>query len=218
MRPHKLFEIFQDRKRLYTKSLVKGKKFFEERTFRDKGIEYREFDPSRSKLAAMIAKGSTNIVIREGNIILYLGSSHGYTVSFVSDMVGKEGMIFGVDPAPRVMRDFMFLVNKRENVTPLLADANHPETYKELIPKADIVFQDIAQRNQADIFIRNCKLYLKEGGYGLLAVKARSIDITKKPNDIFIQVRKEIEKVFKVIDFKILEPYQKDHCMIIIKN
>ncbi|MBT4539243.1 fibrillarin-like rRNA/tRNA 2'-O-methyltransferase, partial [Candidatus Woesearchaeota archaeon] len=65
---------------------------------------------------------------------------------------------------------------------------------------------------------RNCKLYLKEGGYGLLAVKARSIDITKKPNDIFIQVRKEIEKVFKVIDFKILEPYQKDHCMIIIKN
>ena len=218
MRPHKLFEIFQDRKRLYTKSLVKGKKFFEERTFRDKGIEYREFDPSRSKLAAMIAKGSTNIGIREGNIILYLGSSHGYTVSFVSDMVGKEGMIFGVDPAPRVMRDFMFLVNKRENVTPLLADANHPETYKELIPKADIVFQDIAQRNQADIFIRNCKLYLKEGGYGLLAVKARSIDITKKPNDIFIQVRKEIEKVFKVIDFKILEPYQKDHCMIIIKN
>ncbi|MBT5739578.1 fibrillarin-like rRNA/tRNA 2'-O-methyltransferase [Candidatus Woesearchaeota archaeon] len=218
MRPHKLFEIFQDRKRLYTKSLVKGKKFFEERTFRDKGIEYREFDPSRSKLAAMIAKGSTNIGIREGNIILYLGSSHGYTVSFVSDMVGKEGMIFGVDPAPRVMRDFMFLVNKRENIVPLLADANHPETYKELIPKADIVFQDIAQRNQADIFIRNCKLYLKEGGYGLLAVKARSIDITKKPNDIFIQVRKEIEKVFKVIDFKILEPYQKDHCMIIIKN
>ncbi|MBT4539488.1 fibrillarin-like rRNA/tRNA 2'-O-methyltransferase, partial [Candidatus Woesearchaeota archaeon] len=199
MRPHKLFEIFQDRKRLYTKSLVKGKKFFEERTFRDKGIEYREFDPSRSKLAAMIAKGSTNIGIREGNIILYLGSSHGYTVSFVSDMVGKEGMIFGVDPAPRVMRDFMFLVNKRENIVPLLADANHPETYKELIPKADIVFQDIAQRNQADIFIRNCKLYLKEGGYGLLAVKARSIDITKKPNDIFIQVRKEIEKVFKVI-------------------
>ena len=191
MRPHKLFEIFQDRKRLYTKSLVKGKKFFEERTFKDKGTEYREFDPSRSKLAAMIAKGSTNIGIREGNIILYLGSSHGYTVSFVSDMVGKEGMIFGVDPAPRVMRDFMFLVNKRENVTPLLADANHPETYKELIPKADIVFQDIAQRNQADIFIRNCKLYLKEGGYGLLAVKARSIDITKKPNDIFIQVRKE---------------------------
>ena len=82
----------------------------------------------------------------------------------------------------------------------------------------DIVYQDIAQRNQEDIFVRNCKLFLKKGGYGLLAVKARSIDVRRRPKDIFEEIRQHLEKIFTVIDYKILEPFQKDHCMIIIKN
>src|SRR3989339_738591 len=159
--PHKIFELYQEEKgrRIYTKSLLPGKAHFEERTSRDKGIEYREFDPLRSKLAAAVLKGCTNIGMRKDDIILYLGSSHGYTVSFVSDIVGKEGLIFGVDPAPRVMRDLVFLSQERKNIVPVLGDANHPETYAHRICMADVVFQDIAQRNQSDIFIRNCRLY-----------------------------------------------------------
>ena len=56
--------------------------------------------------------------------------------------------------------------------------------------------QDIAQKNQTDIFIRNCNFFLKEGGYGLLAIKARSIDVKRKSKDIFIEMRKELEKLF----------------------
>ena len=219
IQPHKLFEIYQDqRNNIYTKSLIPGKIHFDERTIREGKDEYREFDPTRSKLAAMIRKGCTNIGIRKGNVVLYLGSSHGFTCSFVSDMVGKEGLIFALDPAPRVMRDLVFLSEERNNIVPVLADANHPETYADKICLADVVFQDISQRNQAEIFLKNCDLFLKKNGYGLLSVKARSIDVKKKPPQIFQEVRREIEKHYTVIDFRILEPFEKDHCLIIVKK
>jgi len=217
--PHKIFELYSDnRKRLYTKSIFPGSAPFSETIIKQEGSEYREFEPTRSKLAAAILKGATNIGIRQGDIVLYLGVSHGYTCSFVSDIVGKDGAIFGIDPAPRVMRDLVLLADKRTNIIPLLADANHPEEYQNRICQTDIVYQDIAQRNQADIFIRNCNLFLKSGGYGLLAIKARSIDIKRKPKQLFEEIRKELEGKFTVIDYRILDPFEKDHAMIIIKK
>jgi fibrillarin-like pre-rRNA processing protein len=218
MKPHKVFEIFEDRRRIFTKSIVKGKKPFDERITKCQNSEFREFDPSRSKLSAMILKGCTNIGIRKDDIVLYLGASHGYTCSFVSDIVGKEGLIFGIDPAPRVMRDLVFLSEERQNIVPLLVNANHPEEYLDRVCLADVVYQDIAQKNQAEIFIKNCKLFLKKGGYGLLAVKAKSIDIKRKARSIFIEIREQLEKEFTVIDYRVLEPFQKEHCMIIIKK
>ena len=215
---HKIFEIYTDGRKIYTKSIVPGKVHFEEWIFKDMGSEFREFDPTRSKLAAMIMKGCTNIGIRKNDVILYLGSSHGYTPSFVSDIVGKEGLIFGLDPAPRVMRDLVFLSQDRQNIVPLLADANHPENYVDKVSQVDIVYQDVAQRNQSEIFIRNCKMFLKKGGYGLLAVKARSIDVKRRPRDIFEEIRAKLEKEFTVIDYRILEPFERDHCMIIVKK
>ncbi len=220
IKPHKVFELYQDDRgrRLYTKSITPGKIFFSEKTMREKGEEYREMDPTHSKLAAAVVKGATNIGIRKGDVVLYLGASHGYTISFVSDIVGKEGLIFGIDPAPRVMRDLVFLSQERTNVVPILADANHPEQYDRRICGVDIVYQDIAQRNQAEIFIDNCNLFLKAGGYGLLSVKARSIDVKKKSKQIFEEIRKKVEAKFTVIDYRILEPFEKDHCMIIVKK
>ncbi|PIN73453.1 fibrillin [Candidatus Woesearchaeota archaeon CG10_big_fil_rev_8_21_14_0_10_45_16] len=212
--PHKVFEIYEDKRRLYTKSIVPGKAPFAERLVG----EYREFDPRRSKLAAAIVKGANNIGIRKGDVVLYLGVSHGYTASFVSDMVGKEGLIFGIDPAPRVVRDLVFLSEQRKNLIPLLVDANHPEEYITRVCQADIVYQDIAQKNQAEIFVKNCRLFLKKGGYGLLAVKARSIDVKRRPKDIFNETRVVLEKEFTVIDFRLLDPLEKDHCMIIVKK
>ncbi len=218
IKSHKIFEIYSDGRRLYTKSILPGKKHFEERTARENNDEYREFDPTHSKLSAMIMKGCTNAGIRKDDVVLYLGVSHGYTASFISDMIQEKGMLFGIDPAPRVIRDLVFLSQQRKNIVPLLADANHPEQYIGRVPGADIVYQDIAQKNQAEIFIKNCKLFLKKGGYGLLAVKARSIDIKRRSKDIFIEIRNILEKEFTVIDYKVLEPFERDHCMIIIKK
>lgn len=217
LKPHRIFEVYTDGRWIFTKALVKGTPF-QERTRKEGGELYREWDAKRSKLAAAIMKGCTNTGIRSGDTVLYLGSSHGYTCSYVSDIVGEKGLIFGVDPAPRVTRDFIFLAEKRKNLTPLLEDANHPENYLDKVCQVDIVFQDIAQRNQADIFIRNCNLFLKKGGYGLLAVKARSIDIKRKPKVLFNEVRRELEQHFTVIDFRLLEPFERDHAIIIIKK
>ena len=218
--PHKVFELYQEArgKRIFTKSILPGKAPFDERIVKDDNEEYREFDPMRSKLAAAIVKGCTNAGIRKDDVVLYLGVSHGYTASFVSDMVGTEGVIFGIDPAPRVIRDLVFLAEDRKNIVPILADANHPDEYLDKVCAADIVYQDIAQKNQAEIFIKNCHLFLKKGGYGLLAVKARSIDIAKNPKLLFIEIRKQLESIFTVIDFRILDPLEKDHCLIIIKK
>ncbi len=169
-------------------------------------------------MAATVAKGATNIGIRQGMIVLYLGASHGYTPSFISDMIGNEGLLFGIDFAPRVVRDLIFLAQKKKNIVPILADCNHPENYLNRICAADIVYQDVAQRNQAEIFLENCRLFLKKGGYGLLAVKARSIDAKENSKKICEEVRKKVEKEMTVIDFRMLEPFEMDHAMIVVKK
>lgn len=218
MKAHRIFEIYQEEKRIFTKSILPGKAPFDERIIKEKKDEYREFDPMRSKLAAAIVKGCTNVGIRKNDVVLYLGASHGYTISFISDLVGWEGLIFGLDHAPRVMRDLFFLAEERVNIVPLLANANNPYEYSDKICSVDIVYQDISQKNQAEIFVNNCQQFLKEDGYGLLAVKAKSIDIKRKSKDIFVEIRKKLEKEFTVIDYRILEPFQKDHCLIIVKK
>jgi len=59
---------------------------------------------------------------------------------------------------------------------------------------------------------------LKNDGYALLAVKARSIDIAKRPKEIFKEIKQELEKELIIVDYRILEPFQKDHCFFICKK
>jgi len=219
MKKSRIFEVYEDSKgRLYTVNLTPGKVVYDERLVKDNGVEYREWNPRKSKLAAMVLKGTPNIFIRKGDVILYLGCSYGTTVSHVSDIVGKEGFIFALDFAPRVMRDMVFVAEDRKNIAPILGDANRPEQYIEKVSQVDIIYQDIAQRNQVDIFLKNINLFLKKEGYCLLAVKARSIDVTKKPKVIFAEIKQRLENELTIIDYRTLEPYQLDHCMFICKK
>jgi len=216
--PSKIFEVFQDRNQLFTKNLVPGRKVYNERLLVQDGVEYRQWDPTKSKLAAAILKGCPNVGIRKGDIILYLGCSTGTTPSHVSDIVGKDGFLFGLDVAPRVLRDFVFLCEQRPNMTALLENAGHPEQYAAKLCEVDVIYQDVAQRNQAEIFLKNCRIFLKSGGYALLAVKARSVDITKKPSVIFREVREQLGKELIIVDERVLDPFEKDHCMFVCKK
>ncbi|MFC2135809.1 fibrillarin-like rRNA/tRNA 2'-O-methyltransferase [Bacteroidota bacterium] len=209
--------IYTDGRTLFTKSLDKNR-FFEERILNIKGNKFREWDPERSKLAAGLKKGISQIGFKEGSVVLYLGASHGYTPSFVSDIVGKEGFIFAIDIAPEVVRDLVNISEQRRNIAPILANCNHPEEYKDLVVPADIIYQDIAQKNQVEIFLKNCDTYLKSGGFGLLALKSRSMDVTKKPKDIYNKVRAELEKHITVVDYRILDPFEKDHALFVVKK
>lgn len=216
-----IFEVYEaqkgKRKSIFTKSRYKDQVYGE--IVVKKGQDYyHEWNPEKSKLAAAIKKGCLNIFIRNGDKILYLGASYGTTVSHVSDIVGKEGFVFALDFAPRVMRDLVLFSEKRDNIAPIMADANRPESYSERIVEPDVIFMDIAQKNQVDIFLKNVDMFLKKDGYALFAVKSRSIDVTKKPKEIFKEVRQELEKKLVIVDSRTLDPFEKDHCMFICKK
>ena len=204
--------------KLYTENLTPGIRYFDEDFLKHNGREYRQWDARRSKLAAGILKGLSQTGIKPGQRVLYLGASHGYTPSFVSDIIGKKGFMFAVDFAPRVVRDLVFVCEKRKNICPIMADANQPDKYATRVLPVDIVFQDVAQKNQPEIFLKNCKRFLKKGGFGILAVKSRSIDITKRPKQVYQQVRRKLEKEIKIVDYKVLDPFEKDHCIFVIKK
>lgn len=201
---------------LLTKNLTPKKTVYGEDLIKKDGVEYRSWDHTRSKLAAGIMKGLSQIAIRKGSKVLYLGAASGTTLSHVSDII-EDGFAIGLDFAPRVMRDFYFLCKERKNLIPLLADANNIQSYAALVPQVDVVFQDIAQRNQLEIFLKNLA-FLKKGGFGLLVIKARSVDTTKHPKDIFKDVKKDLEKKVTIVDYKELDPFEKDHAIFVIKK
>ncbi len=199
---------------LLTRNLAKGHRVYNEELVVRDGTEYRTWDPFRSKLAAAILKGLHDDVVRAGDRVLYLGTSTGTTPSHVSDIVGEKGLVIGVEFAPRVAREFVENVaRQRRNVIPYVVDARDPSRYN--ISKVDLVYCDIAQPDQTEIAVENCRAMLKPGGTLLLVVKARSIDVLKEPETIFAEERRKLEGAgFKVESSLDLAPFDKDHAMI----
>lgn len=84
-----------------TRNLVPGDSVYGEKRIsidEENGkIEYRVWNPFRSKLGAAILGGIENIHITPGSKVLYLGAASGTTVSHVSDIVGPEGRVYAVE-------------------------------------------------------------------------------------------------------------------------
>jgi fibrillarin-like pre-rRNA processing protein len=205
--------VYKEGGKYYTKSLVKGQSVYGETIKED---YYREWMPKRSKLGAALNKNLRVFPFKKNSTVLYLGASSGTTCSHVSDVV-SEGMVFSVEIAPRIFYKFVELAKTRHNLYPILASANLPEHYS-FVPPVDVVFQDIAQRDQLSIFKKNCKVFLKSDGVGLLVVKSRSINSTMKPKDVFKRVRGELIKEFLVVDERGLQPFEKDHMVFAVKK
>ena len=55
-------------------------------------VEYRVWNPFRSKLAAAMMGGLEQVHIEPGSKLLYLGAASGTTVSHCSDLVGPVSM------------------------------------------------------------------------------------------------------------------------------
>lgn len=201
--------------RLATLNLTPGRKVYGERLFQAKGKEYRVWDTFRSKLAAAIANGVEEVPLGSGSKVLYLGAASGTTASHVSDIVGEDGLVYCVEFSPRVMRELVSVCEYRKNMLPILADARFPEKYRMLVDQVDVIYQDVAQPNQSEIMIKNAKMFLKEGGHGFLAIKARSVDVTKEPSEIFKRETDTLKKMFEISKVVHLEPFDKAHVMII---
>ena len=203
-------------KKLATENLIPKNQVYNEKLVKIKGTEYRIWNPFRSKLAATIMNGLMDFPFMQKSSVLYLGVSTGTTISHISDIVGQNGIIFGVEHTSRVARDFLDRVaSHRKNIIPIIQDARKPQEYFSVFKKVDVAYVDIAQPDQTDIAIDNCKMYLKSNGYLFLVIKTRSIDVTKDPKKVISNEIKKLEPLFEIKQIINLQPYDKDHAIVI---
>ena len=206
--------ILREDGKVYTKNLVPGESVYGEKLMEIEEVEYRYWDPYRSKLAAALSKGLEDVPLAKSSKVLYLGAASGTTPSHISDIV-EDGRSYCVEFSPRAIRKLVGLSEKRKNIFPILEDANYPERYAHLVERVDFLYQDIAQPNQTEILVKNL-IFLK--GHGALCIKARSIDVTASPKKIFRQERKKLEEHVEVYEALTLEPYEKDHALFLFKR
>merc|ERR1740117_189880 len=155
-------------------------------------IEYRQWNPYRSKIGAAIVGGIPDIHFGPGSKVLYLGAAAGTTCSHVSDIIGPTGVLYAVEFSARCGRDLINMAKKRTNIVPLINDARRPWEYRFFMEMVDFVFADVAQPDQARIVGLNAKLFLKNGGKFMIAIKASCIDSTVEPEVVF---QSEINKL-----------------------
>jgi len=193
---------FDGEKRLATR----GKPVYGEAT--DGG--WRAWDPRRSKVGAMLELG-VETGLTGGDPVLYLGAAAGTTVSHVADVAGPT---YAVEFAPRPARDLLEVAESRGNLFPLLKDARKPETYAHVVEPVSVIVQDVATRGQADVALSN-RRFLERGGRLVLAIKARSEDVTRDPEAVFEEVKGTLSSGYRLLETRRLDPYHEDHLAVV---
>ncbi|KAJ5544422.1 rRNA 2'-O-methyltransferase fibrillarin [Penicillium frequentans] len=210
---------------LVTKNLTPGEAVYGEKRISVEGpagedgavtkIEYRVWNPFRSKLAAGILGGLDNVHMKPGSKVLYIGAASGTSVSHVADIVGPTGNVYAVEFSHRSGRDLIGMATHRTNVIPIVEDARHPLRYRMLVPMVDVIFADVAQPDQARIVGLNAHMFLKDQGGVLISIKASCIDSTAAADVVFSrEVQKMREEKIKPKEQLTLEPFERDHCIV----
>jgi len=169
--PHRFAGVFVSKGKddsLVTRNLVPGESVYGEKRLSaeaeegEEKVEYRVWNPFRSKLGAGIVGGIEQMPVKPGAKVLYLGGASGTTVSHVSDMIGPEGVVYAVEFSHRCGRDLTNMAKRRPNVVPIVEDARQPQRYRMLIGMVDVIFADVAQPDQARIVTHNASFFLKK--------------------------------------------------------
>ncbi|XP_062279069.1 rRNA 2'-O-methyltransferase fibrillarin isoform X2 [Scomber scombrus] len=221
--PHRHEGVFISRGKedaLVTKNMVVGESVYGEKRINveegENKIEYRAWNPFRSKLAAAILGGVDQIHIKPGAKVMYLGAASGTTVSHVSDIVGPDGLVYAVEFSHRSGRDLLNVAKKRTNIIPIIEDARHPHKYRMLVGMVDVIFADVAQPDQTRIVALNAHNFLKNGGHFVISIKANCIDSTAAPEAVFAsEVKKMSSENMKPQEQLTLEPYERDHAVVV---
>lgn len=208
---------------LVTKNLVPGDSVYGEKRISviedentQEKIEYRVWNPFRSKLAAAILGGIDKIHMPVGGRVLYLGAASGTTVSHVADILGPDGLVFAVEFSQRSGRDLLNVATKRNNIVPIIEDARHPHKYRMLLCMVDTIFADVAQPDQARIVGLNAHWYLKTKGHVVLSIKANCIDSTAPPEAVFAEELVKLQReMIRPQEQLTLEPYERDHAIVV---
>ena len=181
-----------------------------ERLVEKKEQEYRFWDPFRSKLGAGILKGLKKLPIKPNYNVLYLGSSTGTTASHVADITRNS--VYCIEFSKRMMRELIPVSGIKTNMIPILGDAIRPLEYCHNINLVDVIYQDVAQPNQAEILIKNTEMFSPR--YAMFVVKSRSINAVKSPKEVFKDEIDKLKEKFKILQIVDLRPYDKDHVLV----
>lgn len=173
---------------------------------------WREWNPTRSKLGAMLQHGF-DTGLAGGETVLYLGAAAGTTASHVADFAGPT---YAVEFAARPMRDLLDVARSRSNLVPLLKDARKPETYAHVVEPVDVIVQDVATHGQAAVARKN-RQFLAADGRLLLAIKARSEDVTAPPEQVFEESLDDLRDEYEVLASERLEPFHEDHLGVVAR-
>ena len=195
-----------------------------------RGVEYRRWDPNRSKLGAGLLRTRNDpslLLPNPGSTVLYLGAGHGTTISHLHDVICgpnniHSGRIIGVDIAPRCLRDLTFLAKSRKGIIPVLGDARKYAEWQIYVPnKVNWIFQDVAQSAQVDIFLGACQKFLNQGGTALLSLKAASERWTKEGEKaLFDSVGEKIANSgLEIVEAIDISRYEENHVLFhCVKN
>ena len=210
--------VYQIDNQIATVNLTPGIQVYQEKLLDYEDKQFRLWNPRRSKLAAAIINGLSIFPFKEDSTVLYLGASAGTTPSHISDICTK-GRIYCVEFSATMMREFLDVSKDRNNLLALLEDATHPSNYQPLVENVDIIYSDVAQATQTKLFLDNFKLFAKENTMGIIMIKARSIDVTKKPSVIFKEEKSKLEQGgLRILEEIKLDPYEKDHIAFICEK
>jgi fibrillarin-like pre-rRNA processing protein len=208
--------VFREGRDLFTVNGLPGERVYGERLVVRDGVEYRLWDPFRSKLAALVLRTPAPRLASRVETVLYLGAAHGTTVSHVSDL-WPGAAIFAVEKSPTAFARLLALARRRRNLFPILADAQLPERYAADVGRVEVLYQDVAQRNQATIFAENARVSLASDGVGILMLKIRSVSQRRPAVAIVRDARAEIEASgFAVRSEVALAPFAREHAALLV--
>lgn len=210
--------VFRESKELYTRNGDPGHRVYGE-TLRTVGSdEYRHWDPFRSKLAGLLWKGAPDDLLAPVPSALYLGGAHGTTVSHLSDL-WPEASIYVVEKSPTSFAPLLALARRRANLLPILADAQLPERYRADLGEVEFLYQDVAQRDQARIFVDNAEACLAARARGILMLKVRSVTQRRPSAMVVREARAELGRGgFRVAAEVSLAPFARDHVALVVER
>ena len=215
---------------LWTRNAVKGISVRGEKRKKDSHIEWRHWDPTKSKVAASLLKTKRNpsdMLPEQGSTCLYLGASSGTTVSHIHDHVcgsgnHHNGQVVAVEIAPRMMRDLSKLSESRPGLIPVLGDARNPSVIAPYLRgQVDWIHQDISIADQTKTFLKISEVFLKVGGIGLLSLKAASERWIEGGDDSrFAEAKELIELNQKIVLLEIIDIsyFEGQHRVFVIER
>jgi fibrillarin-like pre-rRNA processing protein len=208
--------VYRDGRELFTVNRNPGTKVYGESLVTVDGVEYRAWDPFRSKLAAFLLKGAPPELLGVPRTVLYLGAAHGTTVSHLSDL-WPEATIFAIEKSPTSFARLLALARSRPGLVPILADAQLPERYQADVGGADLLYQDIAQRNQAGIFVENVRACLVPRGRGILMLKVRSVTQQRPTAAVVQEARSKLSAARLSVSYEApLAPFSREHVALAV--